>query len=145
MIMVFFGAGASYDSVPSRPPKIYPRPSLDSRPPLATELFLDQGIFNNWITEFPQCKPIVPYLRSIAPGVTLEHVLETLQDEGKTKPQRQRQMAAIRFYLHCAIWECEDLWTRNNELRHSSRPIAALSAAQKRAGTPGYVQLRQND
>jgi hypothetical protein len=47
MIMVIFGAGASYDSVPSRSPKIgiYRRKMLPSRPPLATELFLDLDFF----------------------------------------------------------------------------------------------------
>ena len=112
MIMVIFGAGASYDSVPSRSPKIgtYRRDFLPNRPPLASELFLDLGFFTDSLGRFPQCKPIVPYLRSIAPGETFEHVMETLQAEGETDPERQRQMAAIRFYLHYGIWECERLW-----------------------------------
>jgi hypothetical protein len=42
MIMVIFGAGASYDSVPSRPPRgLNARQFLPNRPPLASELFLD--------------------------------------------------------------------------------------------------------
>jgi hypothetical protein len=49
-------------------------------------------------------------LRSIAPGKTLEHELETLQAEGQTDPERLRQIAAIRFYLHYVIWECENRW-----------------------------------
>jgi SIR2-like domain len=49
-------------------------------------------------------------LQSIAPGKTVEHVLETLQNEGKTDPERQRQMAAIRFYLQLVIWQCEHQW-----------------------------------
>lgn len=90
MIMVIFGAGASYDSVPSRPltNALYSRQYLPDRLPLANELFLDLGGFTAWIRNFPQCKPIVPYLRSPTPGVTLEHVLETLQEEGKTDPER---------------------------------------------------------
>jgi hypothetical protein len=108
MIMVIFGAGASYDSVPSRPPTnaTYSRLYLPDRLPLANELFLDLDRFTAWMRNFPQCNPIIPYLRSPTPGVTLE----TLQEEGKTDPERQRQIAAIRFYLHCVIWECEDRW-----------------------------------
>src|ERR1700730_17193305 len=118
MIMVIFGAGASYDSVPSRSPKIgiYRRDFLPNRPPLASELFLDLGFFTDSLGRFPQCKPIVPYLRSIAPGETFEHVMETLQAEGETDPERQRQMAAIRFYLHYGIWECERLWEDSTAL-----------------------------
>ncbi|HEY4848872.1 MAG TPA: SIR2 family protein [Methylocella sp.] len=118
MIMVIFGAGASYDSVPSRSPKsaMYGRQFLPNRPPLASELFLDLGFFTDSLGRFPQCKPIVPYLRSIAPGETFEHVMETLQAEGETDPERQRQMAAIRFYLHYGIWECERLWEDSTAL-----------------------------
>jgi hypothetical protein len=59
MILVIFGAGASFDSVPSRPPKNYPRESLQSRPPLAAELFLDNELCNNGLGRFPQCHPII--------------------------------------------------------------------------------------
>ena len=118
MIMVIFGAGASYDAVPSRPATNaqYSCAFLPDRMPLANELFLDLDRFTAWIRSFPQCKPIIPYLRSPTPGVTLEQVLQTLQEEGKTDPERQRQIAAIRFYLHGVIWECEDRWhTRRSE------------------------------
>jgi hypothetical protein len=46
MILVVFGAGASYDSVPSRPPAQYGRGHLQNRPPLGAELFLeDEAVF----------------------------------------------------------------------------------------------------
>ena len=132
MIMVIFGAGASYDSVPSRPPKIYNyrRDFLPSRPPLATELFLELDFFTQSLRQFPQCNPVVPYLRSIAPEVTLEHELEKLQEEGKTDPKRQRQMAAIRFYLHCGIWECEGLW--NNVGRGITNYVTLLDQLRRK-------------
>lgn len=66
MILVIFGAGASYDSVPSKPPAKVPRAQHPSRLPLASELFLDTGVFADSLTRFPQCHPIVPYL----PGET---------------------------------------------------------------------------
>ena len=110
MIMEIFGAGASYDSVPSRPPSRYPRTGLMSRPPLATELFLDDGFFAASLRSFPQCKPIVPYLQSRPPEETVEHALEVLQAEGQEDPERKRQIAAIRYYLHLVISECEGRW-----------------------------------
>lgn len=110
MILVIFGAGASYDSVPARPPSRYPRRELSSRLPLASELFMDTGIFADALALFPQCHPIIPYLQATPPGETLEHTLETLQAEGETDPERKRQMSAIRFYLHYVIWECERHW-----------------------------------
>ncbi len=111
MIMVIFGAGASYDSVPSRRPSQYPRNSLESRPPLASELFLDRGLFADALARFPGCHPIVPYLQNVPEGQTLEHTLETLRSEAETDPVRKRQIAAIQFYLHFVIWECERHWT----------------------------------
>lgn len=110
MIMVIFGAGASYDSVPSRPLKIYTREKLLNRPPLAKELFLDMGVFAESLRQFSQLKPIVPYLQSIAPQKNIEHVLGELQAEGEKDSERKRQMAAIRYYLHFVIWACELQW-----------------------------------
>ena len=112
MIMVIFGAGASYDSVPSRPPHLHQRPSLSSRPPLATELFHDVDFVNSSLDLFHECHPIVPYLRSIAPGETFEHKLETLQAEGDADSDRKRQIAAVRFYLQKVISEYEVQWNK---------------------------------
>src|SRR5437899_2725031 len=65
------------DSVPSRPPSKYPRPSLFNRPPLADELFLAEGFFVHCLSLYPRGKPIVPYLQQPQEqGGTLEHVLE---------------------------------------------------------------------
>ena len=113
MILAVFGAGASYDSVPSKPPargSTAIRPQQPNRLPLASELFLDTGVFADSLARFPQCHPIVPYLQAIPPGETLEHTLEVLQAESETDPERRRQIAAIRFYLHYVISECERHW-----------------------------------
>ena len=129
--MVIFGAGASYDSVPSRPPSDYPR--LEARLPLASELFSERDEVRDALSRFPQCRPIVPYLRSPPAGVTIEQTLETLQSEAETDPERTRQLAAVRFYLHYVIWECERSWdgvargitnyvTLFDQLRRSRRP-----------------------
>jgi hypothetical protein len=106
MIMVIFGAGASYDSAPSYRPKS--NPNLAARPPLAAELF--QPRFTTWVDRFPKCKAIVHYLQSISEGNTVEHELEKLQGEENTDRERRRQLASIRHYLQAVIWDCEYQW-----------------------------------
>ncbi len=110
MIMVIFGAGASYDSVPFRPPLHYPRNALASRLPLAGELFLDSGIFQKQLVRYPQCHPIVPYLQSPGANDTIESTLEKLQLRSETDVIRKRQLAAVRFYIRDVIWECQQAW-----------------------------------
>jgi hypothetical protein len=109
--MVIFGAGASYDSVPARPPNLlYNRQRLFSRPPLAAELFLPEGFFAESLRNFPRCHPIVPYLQGIPSDGNIEGTLEKLQNEGAFDPERKRQLAAIRCYLQFVICECEREW-----------------------------------
>lgn len=107
MLMVVFGAGASYDSVPSRPPDQY---SIDFRPPLSDQLFGDRPLFVDAVSRFERCLPIVPLLRHIADGDSLEAALGRLQSEAGAYPDRYKQLAAVRFYLHFMIWECERHW-----------------------------------
>ena len=116
MLMVVFGAGASYDSVPSnRPDPSSPRspqykiPYLSNRPPLADELFDNRKLFNGAVKKFPKCQPIIPLLQG--PDVKVEHVLETLQMEAnQSYEDGHRQLAAVRYYLHYMLWECLRDW-----------------------------------
>lgn len=110
MILVILGAGASYDSCPSRPPGAFPRSSEPFRPPLAAELFLDSAIVRDALSRFPECHPLVPYLQNIPAETTLEHVLDGLQGEAAADPERHRQLAAIRFYLQYVISDYEERW-----------------------------------
>jgi hypothetical protein len=110
--MVIFGAGASYDSVAARTPVAYPRyqylgQDVFSRPPLAKELFLPEGLFADSLDYFPECRPIIPYLRA---ADNLEHTLETLQNEAEADLERLRQIAAIRYYLQNVITQCGNQW-----------------------------------
>lgn len=107
MLMVIFGAGASYDCVSSRPPTNWPPEHHPYRLPLANQLFDDRGIFNKWINNFPKCKPIIPYLREASQNGLVERELEKLQAQGVDYPDRYRQIAAVQFYLQCILWECE--------------------------------------
>lgn len=58
---------------------------------------------------FPQCLPIVPWLRHLN-GKPLERELERLQDEGKEYAERYKQIAAVRYYLHFMLWNCDQAW-----------------------------------
>jgi len=109
MIMIIFGAGASYDSVASARPETFP--SHPDRPPLAAHLFDER--FTVFVKEFPQCIPIIPELRAVSTtGDTTEHRLEKLQEEGKTDAERLRQLAAIRCYIRGLISMCDIDWDR---------------------------------
>lgn len=80
MLMVVFGAGASYDSYPSiRPPTGFLLPGLserfaDVRPPLASQLFSDRDAFAKVTTVFPDCRPVIPFVRHITHS-SVEQVL----------------------------------------------------------------------
>jgi hypothetical protein len=113
MLTVIFGAGASFDSVPTYPPgAVVPRgdPLNDFfRPPLANELFANRPLFADGIRSFPACQPIVPRLRSLR-GETLEAVLQDLQAKAVNYPRGLQQLAAVRYYLHLTIWQCTAKW-----------------------------------
>jgi hypothetical protein len=110
MLLVVFGAGASYDSVPHRPlPTWY-----ESRPPLANQLFDDRGLFRKFLGRFSRCQPIIPYLRIVDEKNTVEQVLANLKAEAGQYPERERQLAAVRYYIHSALWECLKNWQQEH-------------------------------
>lgn len=115
MLLVIFGAGASYDSVPSHPPARGPLPDMrprgtdNYRPPLANELFQERALFAEKLERYKQCLAIVPYLRHLGKH-QLEEVLEQLQTEAVSYPHGYQQLAAVRYYLHDMLWACGDAW-----------------------------------
>ena len=108
MLTVIFGAGASYDSDSSYPPGHSGDES--ARLPLANQLFDDRPSFSSALGEFDQCHGIVPYLRTRVGNASIEQVLENLQGEAQDDPERHKQLAAVRFYLHLMLWNCERHW-----------------------------------
>jgi hypothetical protein len=67
VLLVVFGAGASYDSDPDHPP---PAPAgghlltiENHRPPLANRLFDNRPQFLTAMESFPECMPLIPRLR----------------------------------------------------------------------------------
>lgn len=113
MLMVVFGAGASYDSVPAHPPSGPYFVDEGYRMPLANELFEDRPEFTRALSYFEKCLPIVPYLRDRGDGIAVERVLQELQEEAADYPERHRQLAAVRYYLHVMLRECESRWNDN--------------------------------
>jgi hypothetical protein len=110
MLLVIFGAGASYDSDPSRRPAISQFQSLTDRPPIANQLFDNRPGFVDALDKFPQCKRIVPLLRNVTAPGAFEQTLQGLQAQSERYPARLPQLAAIRFYLRHMLWHCEDRW-----------------------------------
>ena len=109
MLMVVFGAGASYDSASALLPDRF---RSTWRPPLANQLF-DFQRFGPFIEQFPRCQPIITHLQGA--DVNVERVLEKYQTEAGKDPERIRQLAAVRYYLQRMLSHCTSAWT--NETR----------------------------
>jgi hypothetical protein len=118
MLLVIFGAGASFDSVHHLPPDDYSIKPITSdlrsrhghnadRPPLAFQLFEDRPTFVALMKEFPDCLPVIPLLRG---KVAVEQQLAVLEQQAKKDPTRHRQLLAIRFYLHRMLLMCQQSW-----------------------------------
>jgi hypothetical protein len=124
MLMVIFGAGASYDSAQAYPliypgggafPSIAPPPSpivrQPWRPPLANELFLDlHNNFGQIIRNYPKLTHVLPLLRERVGGKSVEEVLETLLVESKGNPETKKELASVRFYLCELLNEVTKQW-----------------------------------
>jgi hypothetical protein len=110
VLLVVFGAGSSFDSVPHlpAPPRSHTEQHWQERPPLANQLFDTRTIFVELMEQFKDCQPLVPLLRQ--PGISIEKKLAEFQAQSSTFPQAHRELNAIRFYLHFALWDCQDRW-----------------------------------
>lgn len=106
MLLVVFGAGASFDSVDVGS---HPGVNADYQPPLADHLFDPR--FRRFVDMFPQLTGILDRVRGIKGGTTLEQVLENLQREADNYPIRGQQLAAARFYLQHVLFNCGATWS----------------------------------
>lgn len=134
MLLVIFGAGASFDSVPHLAPNarsIAPITFLQGRslhdadrPPLASQLFEDRPTFVELMKEFPDCLPIIPLLRG---EVQVERQLALFEQQAKKYPTRYRQLLAIRFYLHRMLLMCQQGWaSRHNAITNYATLLDAI-------------------
>jgi len=109
MLMLIFGAGASFDSYVSRPPGAT-YPPQEYRPPLTNELFEDRPAFNKAFQQFDKGQPLFAKLRYLSDAETLEQVLERVDAESQGYSEGRKQLAAIRYYIQSVISECEVKW-----------------------------------
>jgi hypothetical protein len=105
VLLVIFGAGASYDSFGD-----YSESDSEKRPPLADELFGKRQAFRTELQFFPECQALATRLSD--PNPPLEHQLEVLQAQTGINPIRKQQLAGIRFYIRNVIWKTELRWHR---------------------------------
>jgi hypothetical protein len=122
MLMVIFGAGASYDSSLDFPPPLprsagtspaltYLDPQEPWRPPLANDLFRDLAHVRGHIVQnYPKLAPILDYLREPRNGRSVEEQLESLQLQAPRYPERLRQLATVKYYLRDLLFEVSDKW-----------------------------------
>jgi hypothetical protein len=111
MLLVILGEGASYYSVAH----LLPRDGdYDARPPLADQLFSNRRKFNEAIERYGECRPIVPLLRNLQQGSTVERVLYGLQRQADVNPGRHRQLIAVRYYLRDILVDCQSLWAEQH-------------------------------
>ena len=110
MLLVVFGAGASYDSDPRLPPAKEHRREDKWRPPLTDALFANRDEFREFTTDFPRILPLVAQLGNVSPDQPLEAILSRLADEAADYPVRHSELTAVRYYLQRLIWECERYW-----------------------------------
>jgi hypothetical protein len=119
MLLVITGAGASFDSAPSFPanrasllPEKVQGHEVD-RPPLAAQLFEGRPEFVSAMRSVDRVLDIVPHLQRPIEGVSLEQTLQSFQIEAEKIPRRHQQLAAVRYYLHLMISQCEHEWQFN--------------------------------
>lgn len=110
MLMVIFGAGASYDSA-----QAFDLRSAGTearwRPPLANDLFRDRHeAFGGIIRKYNKLTRILPYLREPTRERTIEQILESLQEQGRNYAERQRELVAVKFYLADLLMEVTNQW-----------------------------------
>jgi hypothetical protein len=125
MLMVIFGAGASYDSAQAFPllPQHatggqqnfgLPSPAAVDlagpwRPPLANDLFRDPNhAFGHIVQRYPKLTHIIPFLRQPSNGRSVEEELESLQARGGA--ERKREFASVTYYLRDLLFEVSDEW-----------------------------------
>lgn len=116
MLLVILGAGASFDSSPSMPPGQAVPQNLN-RPPLAKQLFSYRRYFGEVLQKYPHIRAIVPRLRHLREGDSVEGLLQELMAESANSHDRAQQIASIRYYLQEILSVCPTQW------RHESQGV----------------------
>jgi hypothetical protein len=131
MLIVICGAGASYDSIWSRPPVSGGHD--ESRPPLMRDIF-KQPIFELAATCFGITPANIERLRNCD---FIEDQLEDLREENT--PESKRQLMAIRWYLQVNIATCGRDWTSKEDRLNHNVLIDKIEANFKDGGPVCFV------
>lgn len=111
MLMVIFGAGASYDSAPDYP--AVPSGATDSaagaRLPLANDLFVNRVDFRSARMTYPEINALIPSLIQRG-GLSVEKVMQRYQGEAGEDPHRHSQLLAVKYYLRHMLSDVEHNW-----------------------------------
>jgi SIR2-like protein len=111
VLLVIVGAGASFDSVPSRP--IGASGNIEKyRLPLADQLFESREMFQAVQRDIPQVMQVSGSLLLRTSGESVEDVLQRYASQIPNYPVRETQLAAVRFYIQGIISQCEAWWYR---------------------------------
>ena len=112
MLMVIFGAGASYDSGPDFPNA---RQEYSSeRLPLANQLFERRDYFADALELYKECYGIIPLLRDKR-SESVEQVLEKFRNEIEEDSRRITQLIALQFYLRDIIRHSQGRWQQRTQ------------------------------
>jgi hypothetical protein len=104
VLLVIFGAGASYDSDPAIPQLAFPH-----RPPLAAGLFT--STFGDIKDKHPESSILFPRLTRA--GSKIEQELESIVSQTDTYENYNRGLVSLRYYLTDVLETCEGDWLRS--------------------------------
>lgn len=125
MLMVIFGAGASYDSSPDFPPP-QPRSSLSNygpppdvldpreawRPPITNQLFFNaNNNFGDIVQKYPRLHGILDFLRRPR-SRSVEEQLELYLEQASVDQERTRQLLSVRYHLHDLFRMVSEEWLK---------------------------------
>jgi len=107
MLMVIFGAGASWDSAN------FPVDQSTEvwRPPVGRGLFANNDYYGRFVDRYEPMRKVVHRFRSAKDSPTLEAELEALQDRSKGRAQTRAQLIALRYYLQRVISGTTQEWS----------------------------------
>lgn len=109
-LLVIFGAGASFDSVPKRDWNIEQRQS-PFLPPLAQQLFEPRDPFRQVIDDYSACVPMIGRLRNlVGRGDYVEEFLEREVERSGQDRRTLSQLTALRYYIRQIIEDCSKKW-----------------------------------
>jgi hypothetical protein len=131
MLMVIFGAGASFGSRPlserDELSRIFHGDHQIPRPPLTDQLFGDR--LSVYAARYPASRPIISRLRRVLGEgtVAIEEAIGAEAEAAARDPERGRHLLALRFYLWDLIHtETQHWWTQLHGFTHYADLLARL-------------------